>query len=49
MKPDGLPWDLDPETAVFRGHTEQHIAATGNITIEELRFDIDGFGYRDKS
>jgi hypothetical protein len=49
VKPDGSPWELDPETAVFRGHTEQHIGAKGRITIGDLSFNVDGFGYRDKS
>lgn len=46
---DGLPLKLDLETAVFRGHTEQHVAARGAISVADETFDIDGFGYRDKS
>jgi hypothetical protein len=49
VKPDGSPWELNPKSAVFRGHTEQHIAAKGHITLGDRRFNIDGFGYRDKS
>lgn len=46
---DGSPMALDPEKAVFRGHTEQHMAVRGRIAVGDQRFDIDGFGYRDKS
>ena len=49
VKADGSPWDLDSETAVFRGHTEQHVSAEGSIKVGDQLFNIDGFGYRDKS
>lgn len=46
---DGTPWDLDPETSSYRGHTEQHLAVTGQITIGDKTYAFDGFGFRDKS
>jgi hypothetical protein len=46
---DGSRWDLDPETAAYRGHTEQHIAATGRIIIGDDAFAFEGYGFRDKS
>lgn len=47
---DGSPWALDPEEAVYRGHTEQNMAVDGQVTIDGLRFDVrGGTGYRDKS
>ena len=47
---NGQPIELDPEHAVYRGHTEQHMAVRGHITVDGQRFDIaQGTGYRDKS
>lgn len=47
---DGQPIVLDPANAVFRGHTEQHLAAEGHITVDGRRYPIAaGTGYRDKS
>ena len=47
---DGSPLELDPEHAVYRGHTEQHMAVHGQITVDGMRFDLqDATGYRDKS
>ena len=47
---DGQPVTLDPEHAVYRGHTEQHMAVRGSVTVDGQRFDITaGTGYRDKS
>ncbi|NUZ06129.1 DUF7064 domain-containing protein [Piscinibacter koreensis] len=41
---------LDPEHAVYRGHTEQNMAVAGHVTIDGVRHDLrDGTGYRDKS
>lgn len=50
VKLDGSPLDLDAEHAVYRGHTEQHMAVRGNIAVDgaEYRFE-NGTGYRDKS
>jgi hypothetical protein len=42
--------DLDPEKMFARGHTEQHMAITGSVTVGDERFDItDGLGMRDHS
>jgi len=46
---DGSPWQLDPETAVFRGHTEQHTHVVGTLSVSEEKYAIDGYGFRDKS
>lgn len=47
---DGKPLTLDPEHAVYRGHTEQHMAVNGRITVDGERHDVkNGTGYRDKS
>ncbi|MEJ7930584.1 hypothetical protein WG922_11425 [Ramlibacter sp. AN1015] len=47
---DGQPAALDPEHAVYRGHTEQHMGVTGHITVDGQRHELGaGVGYRDKS
>ena len=47
---EGRPIALDPEHAVYRGHTEQHMAVEGGVTIDGQRHEISGgTGYRDKS
>lgn len=46
---DGSPWDLDPETSSYRGHTEQHVSATGRLVIGAHAYVFDGYGFRDKS
>ena len=47
---DGSPLVLDPEQAVYRGHTEQNMAVAGHVTIDAVRHEIvGGTGYRDKS
>lgn len=47
---DGRPVALDPQHAVYRGHTEQNMAVDGHVTIDGKRHDIvAGTGYRDKS
>lgn len=47
---EGKPLKLDPEHAVFRGHTEQNMAVCGHITVDGVRHAVaDGTGYRDKS
>ena len=47
---DGTPLVLDPETAVYRGHTEQMMHVAGRVTVDGLAFEIaEGAGYRDKS
>jgi len=47
---DGEPLALDPEHAVYRGHTEQNMAVDGHITVDGVRHEVvAGTGYRDKS
>ena len=47
---DGSPWALDPEQAVYRGHTEQNMAVEGHVSVDGQRYDFrGGTGYRDKS
>ena len=46
---DGSQIELDAEKAFARGHTEQHMAAKGAITLDGQRFEIDGLGLRDHS
>ncbi|MBO9650392.1 MAG: hypothetical protein J7605_17965 [Variovorax sp.] len=46
----GRPIELDPEHAVYRGHTEQNMAVNGHITVDGVKHDlVGGTGYRDKS
>ena len=48
--PDGQPIELDPEHAVYRGHTEQNMAVEGHITVDGVCHPFSGgTGYRDKS
>jgi hypothetical protein len=42
--------NLDPDKMFARGHTEQHMASTGTVTVGEERWDITGgLGLRDHS
>jgi hypothetical protein len=42
--------DLDPEKMFARGHTEQHMRATGTVTVGDETFEIGGgLGLRDHS
>lgn len=49
VKEDGSPLDLDPEKSFAKAHYEQHVAAKGCFRVGEERFDVNGFGLRDKS
>lgn len=49
VKEDGSELDLDPEKSFAKAHYEQHCAASGHFTIGDERFEVDGFGLRDKS
>jgi len=49
VKADGSPLDLDPEKSFAKAHYEQHMAAKGHFTVGDERFDVSGFGLRDKS
>ena len=46
---DGSEIPIDPEKSFAKAHYEQHVAAKGSFTIAGQRWDIDGFGLRDKS
>ena len=46
---DGSPIELDADKSFARGHTEQHVEATGTIKIGDETFEIAGFGLRDHS
>jgi hypothetical protein len=42
--------DVDPEKSFAKGHTEQHMASTGAITIGDQAFELEGaLGLRDHS
>ena len=49
LKADGSALEIDPEKSFAKAHYEQHCAARGVITVGEERFEIAGFGLRDKS
>lgn len=46
---DGSPLKLDAEKSFAKAHYEQHVAARGHFTVGGERFDVSGFGLRDKS
>ncbi|MEI9992975.1 MAG: hypothetical protein WDM91_00160 [Rhizomicrobium sp.] len=49
VREDGSPLEIDPEKSFAKAHYEQHCAAKGFFMVGDERFDIDGFGLRDKS
>ena len=49
VKEDGSELELDPEKSFAKAHYEQHCDAGGHFTIGDERFEVDGFGLRDKS
>src|SRR5690606_25919690 len=46
---DGTEIPIDAEKSFAKAHYEQHVAATGTITVGEEVIDIEGLGLRDKS
>ena len=46
---DGSEIEADPEKSFAKAHYEQHVEATGTITVGDEHFDVTGFGLRDKS
>ncbi|MFT3810501.1 MAG: hypothetical protein QM698_11330 [Micropepsaceae bacterium] len=46
---DGSPLPVDPEKSFGKAHYEQHCAARGVIAVGDERFEVSGFGLRDKS
>jgi len=49
VNPDGTPIAIDAEKSFAKAHYEQHVAASGSFTVGAERFDVSGFGLRDKS
>jgi hypothetical protein len=49
VKEDGSALEIDPEKSFARAHYEQHMEATGVIEVGEERYEVSGFGLRDKS
>ncbi|MGK2915932.1 MAG: DUF7064 domain-containing protein [Porticoccaceae bacterium] len=46
---DGSPLENNPNTGLYVGHYEQHIAGTGIITVGDRNWRINGLGLRDHS
>jgi hypothetical protein len=46
---DGTPLAVDAEKSFAKAHYEQHVAARGHFTVAGERFDVSGYGLRDKS
>ena len=49
VKADGSPLEIDPEKSFAKAHYEQHCTASGVFTVGDERFEISGYGLRDKS
>src|SRR5436190_10925371 len=49
VKADGASSEVDPEKSFAKAHYEQHCAASGVVTVGDERFEISGYGLRDKS
>ncbi len=49
VREDGRPIAIDPEKSFAKAHYEQHMAAKGTFAIGDEKFEIEGFGLRDKS
>lgn len=49
VREDGSALDIDPEKSFAKAHYEQHCAARGSFTVGDERYEIEGFGLRDKS
>ena len=45
----GQPVPLDPQTAFFRGHYEQHVKGQGSLKVGDEEFILQGLGLRDHS
>jgi hypothetical protein len=46
---DGTEIENDAMNSFAKAHYEQHVAATGTITVDDEAIEIDGLGLRDKS
>lgn len=49
VREDGSDYEVDAEKSFAKAHYEQHIAATGTVTVGDEVIEIDGLGLRDKS
>jgi hypothetical protein len=49
LNADGSPLAIDPEKSFAKAHYEQHCGASGVVTIGDERFELSGYGLRDKS
>ncbi len=49
VKDDGTSLEIDPEKSFAKAHYEQHMAASGTITVGDETWSVSGFGLRDKS
>ncbi len=49
VKEDGSALEIDPEKSFAKAHYEQHMEARGVFSVGEERFEVSGFGLRDKS
>lgn len=49
VKEDGSSLEIDPEKSFAKAHYEQHVAASGTITVGDESWTVSGFGLRDKS
>ncbi len=49
VKEDGSSLEIDPEKSFAKAHYEQHMAASGTITVGDESWTVSGFGLRDKS
>lgn len=46
---DGSSLNIDPEKSFAKAHYEQHMAAHGQISVGDEKYEVNGFGLRDKS
>jgi hypothetical protein len=46
---DGSALKIEAEKSFAKAHYEQHVAAKGTFTVGDDRFEVSGFGLRDKS
>lgn len=49
VRADGSDIPQDPEKSFAKAHYEQHVSANGSFEVDGRRWEIDGFGLRDKS
>jgi hypothetical protein len=49
VQADGSDIPIDPEKSFAKAHYEQHVVAKGSFEIAGRRWEVDGFGLRDKS